>query len=589
MRLAAALLVVLAPSAPAAGQTLADTIGGCLGNPPLRTLPADPSNYRTLLPNLQPGDRLLLAAGTYTQGLPFQDLHGQPGLCIVVEGPATGPPAVFTARSCCNTISLRDSSYLALRNLEVDGSASPDVDGVKAEGDASFAHHITLENLFVHDHDADQQIVGISTKCPAWNWVIRRTVVRGAGTGLYLGNSDGSAEFVNGLVEHNLVYDTIGYNMQIKHQDARPSTALGAPSSGTTTVRHNVFSKASGGATGGNARPNLLLGHWPLSGAGASDVYQVYGNLFFQNPTEALFQGTGQLAFYDNLLVNDFGDGANFQFHEGGGIRNLEAFHNTVVASATGLRVTGLDGGGGYTRRVRANAAFAATPFSLAAGVTATDNVADTHASAATYLNAPGAPLGAGLDIFPRVGRLTGAAADLGGLAGFLDWDRDFGGAPFSAIFRGAYSGEGANPGWTLALERKPEPALPPAPPTRFYTLAPCRVFDTRGAVGPQGGPALSAGSARTFVLHGRCGIPPAAVAVAANLTVAQPSDPGNLRLYPGGTAAPLASAINYRAAQARANNVVVRLGVAGDLAVRCDQAAGTVHALLDVTGYFAP
>lgn len=588
MRLAASLALGCALAVPASAQTLADTVGGCLGSPPLRTIAGNPTNYRTLLAGLIPGDRLLLAAGTYTQGLPFQDQHGQPGRCLVVEGPQSGPRAVFTARPCCNTVSLRDSSYLAIRHLEVDGSAAPEVDGVKAEGDAAFTHHITLENLDVHDHDADQQIVGISTKCPSWNWVIRRTVVRGAGTGLYLGNSDGTAEFVNGLIEHNLVYDTIGYNMQIKHQEARPSTALGAPPSGTTILRHNVFSKASGGATGGNARPNLLLGHWPLTGPGSTDVYQIYGNFLYQNPTEALFQGSGQMAFYANLLVNTSGDAANFQFHEGGGVRNVEAFHNTIVASATGLRVTGLDAGA-YLRRVRANAVFAATPLSLAAGVTGTANETGTQAAAATYLQSPGAPLGAGLSLFPRVGQLTGAAADLSGLSAFLDWDRDFNGVAFDPAFRGGYSGEGSNPGWTLALERKPEPSLPPAGATRFFTLTPCRVFDTRGPAGPYGGPALPAASSRSFVLRGRCGIPAGAVAVAGNVTVAQPAAVGNLRVYPGGTAAPLASALNYRAGQTRANNLVARVGLGGDVTVHCDQAAGAVQVILDVTGYFAP
>ncbi|TVR64301.1 MAG: hypothetical protein EA420_05500 [Candidatus Competibacteraceae bacterium] len=33
--------------------------------------------------------------------------------------------------------------------------------------------------------------------------------------------------------------------------------------------QHNTFDKAIGGAEGGNARPNVLLGHWPLAGPGA--------------------------------------------------------------------------------------------------------------------------------------------------------------------------------------------------------------------------------------------------------------------------------------------------------------------------------
>jgi hypothetical protein len=36
-----------------------------------------------------------------------------------------------------------------------------------------------------------------------------------------------------------------------------------------------------------------------------------------------------------------------------------------------------------------------------------------------------------------------------------------------------------------------------------------------------------------------------------------------------------------------RANNAVVALSDLGGLAVRCNQPSGTVHFVLDVTGYF--
>lgn len=54
-----------------------------------------------------------------------------------------------------------------------------------------------------------------------------------------------------------------------------------------------------------------------------------------------------------------------------------------------------------------------------------------------------------------------------------------------------------------------------------------------------------------------------------------------------GGTTPPAASSINYAADRTRANDAVVQLGSAGDLAVRCLQASGTAHVVLDVTGYF--
>ncbi len=126
-------------------------------------------------------------------------------------------------------------------------------------------------------------------------------------------------------------------------------------------------------------------------------------------------------------------------------------------------------------------------------------------------------------------------------------------------------------------------------PPTglSFYTVTPCRLFDTRNPAGPLAGPALVAGADRTFTVAGQCGVPATARALSLNVTVTQPGAAGDLRFFPGGSAAPLVSTINYRAGQTRANDAVAVLGAAGDLTVHCDQGAGTAHLILDVNGYF--
>ena len=121
----------------------------------------------------------------------------------------------------------------------------------------------------------------------------------------------------------------------------------------------------------------------------------------------------------------------------------------------------------------------------------------------------------------------------------------------------------------------------------QFYALAPCRVADTRDPPGPYGGPPLAGGANRSFVLGGRCGIPATAAAVSSNFTVTQPAAPGDLRVFPGGAALPVVSTLNWSSGQTRANNAVVILGAATDLAVRCDQVAGTVQLVVDVNGYF--
>jgi hypothetical protein len=448
--LAWALLTLLMPP-PAWTQTsLIAAYGGCAGTVAEQVIAANPTNYLSAVAALGPGDRLELAAGTYTNGLPVVDLSGEDDRCIVITGPASGPPAIFTGRNCCNTVSIVDSSYVVVRNLTLDGLGLAG-DGVKAEGTAQFAHHITLENLIIVGHGADQQIVGINTKCPAWNWVVRRNVIDQAGTGMYFGNSNGADELANSLVEHNLITDTLGYNAQFKHQSGR-ATGLGSPASGTTVIRHNVFSKASNAAGGGDARPNLLLGHWPLAGAGASDEYHVYGNFFFENATgsEALLQAEGNVGLYANLFYNSQGSAVLFQPHEDVP-RKIRAFHNTVVASGTGIAVTG--GDMSFEQRLVGNAVFASTP--LAGGIQA-DNVTDTFANAGSYLVDPSGTL-PGMSLFPLVGALSGAPENTTGLGGFVDGDRDFDGAQHPGTRRGAYTGVSSAPIWALALERKPE------------------------------------------------------------------------------------------------------------------------------------
>jgi phospholipase C len=125
-----------------------------------------------------------------------------------------------------------------------------------------------------------------------------------------------------------------------------------------------------------------------------------------------------------------------------------------------------------------------------------------------------------------------------------------------------------------------------------FFTLAPCRAVDTRTPTGPYGGPPLGgSGARRDFSLTGRCGVPPDAAAVAANLTVVSPTGPGDLRLFPSGIAAPDTSSINFQPGTVLANNLVASLAgqPAGSLAIQADLASGQTDVLLDLTGYFKP
>lgn len=125
-----------------------------------------------------------------------------------------------------------------------------------------------------------------------------------------------------------------------------------------------------------------------------------------------------------------------------------------------------------------------------------------------------------------------------------------------------------------------------PTQPLSFFTLAPCRAIDTRNEIGGLGGPALGCPGGRNFPVAGTCGVPFDAKALSVNATVSAPSAPGHLRLYAGRTSVPLTSAINFTAAQTRANNAVVPMGVLGEVGIYCGP-TGTAHAIVDVNGYF--
>jgi hypothetical protein len=121
-----------------------------------------------------------------------------------------------------------------------------------------------------------------------------------------------------------------------------------------------------------------------------------------------------------------------------------------------------------------------------------------------------------------------------------------------------------------------------------FYTVTPCRLLDTRAATGTYGGPALAALASRTFPVVGQCGIPASATAVAANIVATQSTGQGRLVGHPTGTPVPFISSVNYAAGQTRGNNAIFSLSAAGELDLSVGgQQTGTVHAIVDIFGYF--
>jgi hypothetical protein len=128
----------------------------------------------------------------------------------------------------------------------------------------------------------------------------------------------------------------------------------------------------------------------------------------------------------------------------------------------------------------------------------------------------------------------------------------------------------------------------PPLAASDFYTLAPCRLVDTRNAAGPRGGPALAGQALRSFPISGACGVPADAKAVAANVTVVSPAQAGHVGVYPGNSFALGTWVVSFSAGRTLGSLAVVTLATngAGTVLVH-NQSSGTVHVAIDVTGYF--
>ncbi len=120
-----------------------------------------------------------------------------------------------------------------------------------------------------------------------------------------------------------------------------------------------------------------------------------------------------------------------------------------------------------------------------------------------------------------------------------------------------------------------------------FFPLTPCRVADTRWAVGPLGGPYLAGATERAFpVLSSSCVIPDTAQAYSLNFAVIPRGGLGYLTVWPTGQTRPVVSTLNALTGTITANAALVRSGQQGAISVYPSSATDLV---IDVDGYFAP
>jgi uncharacterized protein YkwD len=162
------------------------------------------------------------------------------------------------------------------------------------------------------------------------------------------------------------------------------------------------------------------------------------------------------------------------------------------------------------------------------------------------------------------------------------------GGFALPNVFIGVqiFAGGPVDPGPTTTTTT-PTTTPPPAGPVgRFTPLSPARILDTRVGTGGVTGPVGNGGTVEIQVV-GRGGVPSVDVAaVAMTVTITQPTSTSFVTLYPGGTARPLPSNLNFGVGETVSNLVVVKVGSNGR--VNLYNNAGTAHVLADVAGWYS-
>jgi ELWxxDGT repeat protein len=115
---------------------------------------------------------------------------------------------------------------------------------------------------------------------------------------------------------------------------------------------------------------------------------------------------------------------------------------------------------------------------------------------------------------------------------------------------------------------------------TDFFTVTPCRLYDSRGSA------PLDATPRRVPVVGG-CGIPATARAIAANVTALQGTATGSVRVAAAFAPHTRHTVAPFPPGTARAQQAILRLGY-GELELTAElDGLGAVHVVVDVTGWF--
>ena len=398
-------------------------------------------SFENAAESLQPGDTLIVHAGTY--------VHSN-RTAIVVRGTSQAPvlitgasgearPVIQLNASGQNVLEIDGATFVTLQGMEITANGISGADGINLRGNPA---NITMQDLIIHDI-----AVGINFRSSMTNILVRRNEIYNTsdtGEGLYIGCHDGSCAVSNSIVEYNWIHHTNrsdqGDGIEVKR------------GSHSNIIRDNVIHDTN--------YPCILL-----YGTDGNPRNIVERNVMWNCP-DAAIQVAADTILRNNIMIPGNGGGLTSQSHAGVNPANVEFVHNTIIGGNPCIRLSGWDSKPGMV--FANNAVYCASNNYSIGGMTGVQIVGNV------FLPRPSA--------FPAAGNSNGRSLQLdfvdssamnyypssdspllgAGNPGRVVADDFNGTARTGAVDAGAYTWVGAgNPGWPVGPGFKGGPAMP--------------------------------------------------------------------------------------------------------------------------------
>lgn len=274
--------------------------------------------------DLQPGDEVVLAAGTYSSSSRLSISHKGTAQAPIVIRSAYGATTIVTRPSADqNTINIEGAQHLVLRGLEITGgSIGVRIGSKNIDGSVRQAEYITIEDSHIHHTEDAAVTANFSGDINTGHKFLRNEIDHAGGTaeGFYLGsNNDGAGKttgvFKDGLIEgnyiHHLVGPTVSQGDAIEIKDG----------SYNNIIRDNVIHDTH--------YPGILV-----YGTDGNAPNVIEGNVIWASGDNGI-QAASDAIVVNNIIFDSGGSGIQSQNHQSAVPGNLVIAHNTVFSSST--------------------------------------------------------------------------------------------------------------------------------------------------------------------------------------------------------------------------------------------------------------